>query len=50
MKKIIKYHRIDAAGEIWEFESLEIESSASGKNLLRVNEVERINRSIANSM
>ncbi len=48
MKQRIDSYRIQAAGTIWEFESVEVETDADGKTLLRATEIERINRSIAN--
>ena len=50
MKKIIENYRIQAAGTIWDFESVEMESDVDGKTLLRASEIERINRSIANAL
>ena len=50
MKKRIENYRIRAAGTTWEFDSVEMESAADGKTLVRAAEVERINRSIANAL
>ena len=50
MKKTIENYRIQAAGTIWEFETVEMESDAEGKTLLKATEIERINRSIANAL
>ena len=49
-KKRIENYRIQAAGTIWEFESVEMESAADGKILVGAAEVQRINRSIANAL
>lgn len=50
MKKIAVNYRIQAAGTIWEFESVEMESDVDGETLLGASEIERINHSIANAL
>jgi formate dehydrogenase maturation protein FdhE len=50
MKKLFENYRIQAAGTIWEFEFVEMESDSEGKTLLKATEIQRINRSIANAL